>query len=285
MYAQLGNIAFEGLKGFDSLTSKKSVNYAEHALIEGRPRLQRVGTNLEELSISIRLHASFTDPESDISAMETAKEDGEIMPLVLGNGVFAGEYVILSLSRTLEQTDPLGNIVSAKVSLELKEVYNPDPLRTVRTEALTQGFANGDGGATPVRLLTPAAPSVGKQACVEVLAVETNCRAIDTMVTEADVFTERRDWLSGRIDGKLVAVQDGLARLNALLTQPVLTSLAGTLPTSMTAVFTAVQNFRAVLPISDMTAVKGLNTTLLQTARDMSSAAAGIKTETIARRI
>jgi Phage P2 GpU len=72
MYAQLGNIIFEGLKGFTSFEESYAVNYAQHERIKGKPRLEPVGDNLDTISFEMYLHADFTDPDEAIETLRTA---------------------------------------------------------------------------------------------------------------------------------------------------------------------------------------------------------------------
>ena len=45
-HALLGEITFDLITYFEGMEASFSANYAEHALIEGKPRLQWVGDNL-----------------------------------------------------------------------------------------------------------------------------------------------------------------------------------------------------------------------------------------------
>lgn len=121
MYAQLGNIIFEGPKSFGSYQSTKQTNLVEHALIDGKPRLQKVGVNLEQLNISIQLHQRFCDVASEIEALTLACLNSEVMPLLDGTGLFIGNFVIKSVDKTYEHTDPQGVPVLAQLSLSLTE--------------------------------------------------------------------------------------------------------------------------------------------------------------------
>ncbi len=142
MYAQLGNIKFTGLKGFDSFQSKKSSQLAEHARIDGKPRLQKTGDALEEISLSIQLHSSFCNPETEIEALESARSAGSILPFINGAGELYGSYVISELEKTIKHTTPTGQIVLCSLAITLKEVYDEDPEKTEAALAKRTAFAN-----------------------------------------------------------------------------------------------------------------------------------------------
>lgn len=141
MFAQLGNIVFEGLKGFTDFNNEGTTKFAEHALIFGKPTLQRVGSELSSIEVSIRLHASFCVPSDELSALYDSRENGEIMPLVWGNSVYGGDYVIEKMKTNLIQTDGEGNVFEAECSLTLKEFIEPDPLGSKKTNAKKGAFA------------------------------------------------------------------------------------------------------------------------------------------------
>jgi len=121
MYAQLGNIIFEGPKSFGSYQSTKQTNIVEHGLIDGKPRLQKIGVNLDQLNIGIQLHQRFCDVASEIEALEIASKNAEVLPLLDGSGLFIGNFVIKSVDKTYDHTDPQGVPVLAQLTLSLIE--------------------------------------------------------------------------------------------------------------------------------------------------------------------
>jgi len=131
MFAQLGSVQFDILTGFESLTSTSQYNYAEHAVIEGKPRLQYIGDGLDTVDITIRLHSSFYDPEGELKKLQDEAAKHEALPLVYGNGEYVGKFVVEEISKTTSQTDGKGNIIGVEVSLKLKE-YAETNLRTFK---------------------------------------------------------------------------------------------------------------------------------------------------------
>lgn len=121
MYAQLGDIVFEGVNSFSTLSDKRETVYVEHALIQGKPLLQKVGENLTEFTFEISFHVGFCDPETEFKKLNDARHFGTIMPFIFGNGFIHGTYVITTIDRSWNQTDKLGNIVSITCNITLKE--------------------------------------------------------------------------------------------------------------------------------------------------------------------
>jgi len=102
MYAQLGNISFEGLKGFSDLARKRAAEYAEFALINSDPVLQRTSPDRrrrlahaaprETLAAWIRTAARLLRPHGTLTVMFRA--DGLVDLARLLESIF-GAVVIL----------------------------------------------------------------------------------------------------------------------------------------------------------------------------------------------
>lgn len=152
---QLGDIQFEGLKGLDSLRKSREAVYAELPLMGGKPRLQRTGTALQQVTVSIALHAAFTDPAADIAALDEYREGGDVLTLINGEGEVVGDFVITEIEETVTQTSPTGRTLSAEVSLTLKEHFDPNKPATLAQAAQSAAFAVGADKVVPVRLVRP----------------------------------------------------------------------------------------------------------------------------------
>jgi len=152
---QLGSITFDGLRGFDTLKKSREAVYAELPLMQGKPRLQRTGTALQKIDIGIALHAAFTDVEADIAALDAYREDGEILPLISGDGTNFGNFVLVSIGETVLNTSPTGRTLTAEVTLSLSEHFDPNPAATIEAAAKTAAFAIGADKVVPVRLVRP----------------------------------------------------------------------------------------------------------------------------------
>lgn len=144
MYCQLGNIVFENLKTFGSYSRSGSVTYPEHSLIDAKPRLQRTGSGLDEITLSIRFHVSFCNPGDELDALTRARDEGEVLSLLWGNGTLAGNFVITTMSHEIEDADAQGNVFSYSVNLTLKEFVTPDKLLQLEHESRNKAKAVGD---------------------------------------------------------------------------------------------------------------------------------------------
>lgn len=120
-YAYLGDIQFDLITYFDSLESSSKINYAEHATIEGKPKLQYIGEALDEIIIKISLHTDFCNPEQELKKIKEAAKKYEPLDFIFANGAYKGKYVIEEISSTVIQTFDDGTIQAIEATLKLKE--------------------------------------------------------------------------------------------------------------------------------------------------------------------
>lgn len=62
MFALLGDVQFDLITYFDGFESQFGADFAEHALIEGKPRLQFIGDKLDENPHPARLPPALLRP-------------------------------------------------------------------------------------------------------------------------------------------------------------------------------------------------------------------------------
>ncbi len=121
MFAQLGDIRFDLIAYFEGLESTKMFNYAEHAVIEGKPKLQYMGEALEEIRIKINLHMDFCNPEAEYKKIMEAASRYKPLAFIFGNGLYKGDYVIEELTTIEVQTFNDGTLMAVDMELKLKE--------------------------------------------------------------------------------------------------------------------------------------------------------------------
>lgn len=123
MYAQLGDIVFDGLYGFESFVHQQESSLPEHPRIEGKPRLQKTGDALDKLEVMIQLHRDFCTPEDELAKLKQYRADGSVIPLLNGSGTFEGFWVISNYEENRLQTGPDGLIILTKVRINLVESF------------------------------------------------------------------------------------------------------------------------------------------------------------------
>lgn len=121
MWAVLGDIEFELRNQPSRQDERITADYAQHALIQGKPRSEWVGDGLDELTLELTLHALLVDPEAQIRRLKTAVRAHEPLPYVLGSGDYRGVYLLAEVGTATRRTDAQGRLISATVSVSLLE--------------------------------------------------------------------------------------------------------------------------------------------------------------------
>ena len=218
MYAQLGDIKFQALYGPSTLDSSIEATIAEHPLIEGKPRLQRVGTGLETFDLTIKLHVTFCDPATEIAKLRSYLESGEVLPFIGGDGTVYGTFVVKSLGRSVRQLSRIGKIVDAEISVSLLESFDANRLATLNAQAKEQGFANSVNDPLQAQEFT-APQSEAVQASANIVesaaAAEAAATTWNSIVSNAGIYKAKvigiRDQVTGIVQkcNAAVSIIDG----------------------------------------------------------------------------
>ncbi len=63
-------------------------------MVEARPRLQWLATELQKISLELGFHVAFVNPATQMNLLRAAAEDHQARALIFGNGVHRGYFVI-----------------------------------------------------------------------------------------------------------------------------------------------------------------------------------------------
>jgi phage protein U len=121
MFAIFGEIVFAVLSSPDEFESTRSWDYAENRVVESRPTLQWIADDLEIIELNFHFHISFTDPTAQVNALVAAAEDHAARPLVFGNGIHRGYFILTSLRTSSRQMSADGALLAITVRAVLKE--------------------------------------------------------------------------------------------------------------------------------------------------------------------
>ena len=117
----LGNIKFRLGHSPSSFSRSVAHVYSQHERIEGKPLLQNIGDELEEIKIDIQLHENFCDPTTALRKIEELAYSHKPESLVLGDGRYFGNLVIESFEETLLVTHANGHARVIELSISLIE--------------------------------------------------------------------------------------------------------------------------------------------------------------------
>lgn len=122
----LGDIVFECsevyLNTFSDLKRQKTWKYAEHEIIKGKAKLQKLGRQLDTITFQGKFADYFCKPLTEIKMLEDEAEKKEPLVLVIGDETF-GEFVIESIIETWKETDGIGNPRVIEFEIALKEYF------------------------------------------------------------------------------------------------------------------------------------------------------------------
>lgn len=183
MFALLGDVQFDLITYFDGFESQFGVDYAEHALIEGKPRLQRVADKLDEIRIQLSFHIQFCDPERELAKLRKALGAHQAMALVLGNGDYKGWFVLTEVTATSKQTDKAGSLIALESSITLREFVG-DKKNPLQPPAVQPKLPPAAATALPANLAAKAA-SVGAGLASAANSVRDNIRQVVTYANQA----------------------------------------------------------------------------------------------------
>lgn len=120
-FALLGDIAFDLITYLPGFNHTVAADFAEHALIERKPRLQWVGDKLDDVTIDLSFHAAFCQPEAEMARLRNAVRAHEALTFMFANGHIVGDYVLLQLTQTATQTMTDGTLIAVTGQLTMKE--------------------------------------------------------------------------------------------------------------------------------------------------------------------
>lgn len=285
MYAQLGNIKFEGQKGFTSFGHEKGVNFVQHERINGKPRLQSVGDNLDTISFDMYLHSEFTNPEEDIEALEIAMDNKEVLLLLLGNGKVLGDFVITNFSQSNNFTDPVGNLISVTISVSLLESFNYNKLKEAENQKITEAFATQSRNSNVRTVLTPR-PSKGMEITANISKIDLTSTQVNQHISTIEENPAQSTTFKDRIIEGLDLMETYIAKAETVLTSvPELTSLVPFLPEALVGVYNRIQDLRSILDLGDISEIKSLGINLKKASSIAKDANVGISNNSIIRRI
>lgn len=191
MYAQLGSITFDGQFNFGSFSSDgNEARFAQLELLNSKPRLQKTGDTLEEITILIKVHARQRNPKEFIQRLQDTRTSGEVLPLLLGSGQYLGDYVIISAPYEVTEAFGDGTIIQAIITVTIREHIPGNKLEQQQQEARKKAFAVGDVQQVLIR---PAQPVGDTKALAQSLsAVTMQSSQIDRQVREYENNVSKR---------------------------------------------------------------------------------------------
>lgn len=121
MFAKLGDIEFDLINCFSELGETNTYKFVQHERIDNKPRLQFLGSGLQEENIKLNFHSSFCTPEEELQNLKDVAKNATPLKFIKGNGEYVGIFVITEISSSTQQTTKEGDLIAIQVDLKLQE--------------------------------------------------------------------------------------------------------------------------------------------------------------------
>jgi phage protein U len=121
MFGSLGTVSFQVINSPQRMRVASKYAYEKLAVIRGRPALQWIYDDLEQMTLEFFFSQEFTDPETAEDALEAIAEAHQIVPLVFGNGEHQGSFVVTDLTREDIWRADDGTAIAIQMTAQLLE--------------------------------------------------------------------------------------------------------------------------------------------------------------------
>lgn len=132
MTGSIGPVEFKAsesyVKTFQDMTISHKANYAGHKIINGPEIIEFTGTDASSVTLKIHFDSELgVNPADEIEALRDMTHTSSPVPFVLNGNVIGRDlWVIESMNVTVGNVAYDGYILSADVSLTLKEFIQND---------------------------------------------------------------------------------------------------------------------------------------------------------------
>ncbi len=139
-FLRFGDLVLTANGGVCDFEENSGYNYAEQAIATGKPILQGMGETLAEVRLSVVLRKALGhDVTGCISQLQVLRANGNPERLILASGVYQGDFVITGIVTSVVATTANGDILSANLTLNLREYADRVVISQRNVEARPSG--------------------------------------------------------------------------------------------------------------------------------------------------
>lgn len=139
-FLKFGDLTLAARDGVNGFEESSGYSFAEQSIATGKHILQGMGETLAEVTLHIMLRKALEhDVPGIIGSLQAMRAAGNPMRLVLASGVYQGDFVITGLSTSIVATTATGEILSADLTINLKEYANRVVISQRNTEKRAAG--------------------------------------------------------------------------------------------------------------------------------------------------
>lgn len=144
-----------------AISDEDGWDYAAHSVIENVERRQFVAKRGKPITLSLKLHAEWMDPQETLDELRELADAHEVLTLQSISGRLLGQFVIEGISSKPLFILPDGFIVSMSVDVKLvdpgleESVPLPEPVAVMGTLIVTTTSVKEEDTSTPKDEVTP----------------------------------------------------------------------------------------------------------------------------------
>lgn len=141
---------------FYDLEKKSSAKWEEHDIQGNKTKLEFNGPGLTDITYNLLLRAEQgINPVKELAKLENMQHKGEAHHFIVGQKPIApNKFVIAELSAGLRNIDPTGNVLSAEVTVSLKEYVQSKTIIKKTTTNTQQKAATSNKKALGMMTIT-----------------------------------------------------------------------------------------------------------------------------------
>jgi phage protein U len=279
MFGTFGDITFDILTAPQSFSIKKETEFAEHARINNKPKLQKTGEKLDDLSIQLQFHKAFCTPESEVAKFENLRKSATINSFLLGTGEFIGSFVISAINKTITDAFDNGALLCVTLDVTFKEAVSSSPLTDMATAAVASAFAVSADTPLPTVPSSSIEASPAAQILESVSAATIGTQLANTEIAKAAKSVDYIERASSTIAKATQGVTDALNKVDTVLSgAAALQQMASGLGAAVTAAKANATTLAGLMPIENIDDVKNSGAAMRDSMKVVSSASAPIAT-------
>ena len=129
MFAQLGDIVFQGLASPSQWDSELEWNWADQDRVNAKPASQAIGAGLRTHTVALVLDSSFADVQDSLDSMIAIGDGMAPVPYFLGNGTFVSQVTFRKMSVVRRNFTNDGTLETVEITIELSEYVATRPAK------------------------------------------------------------------------------------------------------------------------------------------------------------
>lgn len=138
-FCTIGDLTLQLAEAPATWREKGAFEFAEHPVLEGRPKLQAIGAKLAELQLEFQYHAGQVDIGFITNRLAEMRDGAEVVAVTMGDGEYLGEFVITECTFDRGATFDNGTSLTASLSVTLREYVAAAALVVTDRPAVKKG--------------------------------------------------------------------------------------------------------------------------------------------------